>query len=171
MVHRIALWLLPLLLSTSGTLAGTGCQPKAIKDLLRLAPEAHAIYDAVQPKSSFLDWVKCDDVLLGLTTGVHETVHLLTSERDGYVLISGETLPRIAETPKFFPPRKIASQFKAGSSFADTYLKQGEASSSEYFRYLLDELNAYAHDLNSASNCSGWPSAGSRSTTAMGWRR
>jgi hypothetical protein len=149
MVYRITRWLLPLLLSVpAAAQAGEGCQGRAIKDLLRLAPEAHAIYAAVKPKSSFLQWIKCDDVLLGLTTGVHETVHQLTNERDAYVLISGETLPRVAEAPAFFPPRNISTKFSASSSFVATYLSQGEASSSEYLRYLLDELNAYTHDLN-----------------------
>jgi hypothetical protein len=154
MVYQITRWLLALLLSVpaaqAGAQAAEGCQSRAIKDLLRLAPEAHAVYAAARPKSSFLQWIKCDDVLLGLTTGVHETVHQLTNERDSYVLISGENLPRIAETPAFYPPRDIAPQFSSGSSFVATYLAQGEASSSEYLRYLLDELNAYTHDLNAA---------------------
>src|SRR5262245_47519871 len=34
--------------------------------------------------------------------------------------------------------------------YVQTYLKRGAASSSEDFRFLLDELNAYSHDLNSA---------------------
>src|SRR5262249_7634313 len=36
------------------------------------------------------------------------------------------------------------------SAYVQTYLKPGAASSSSDFLYLLDELNAYSHDLNSA---------------------
>jgi hypothetical protein len=34
--------------------------------------------------------------------------------------------------------------------YVKTYLRPGQASSSEDFRFLLDELNAYTHDLNAA---------------------
>ena len=47
----------------------------------------------------------------------------------------------------------IAGKFKA-NDFVTTYLRPGSASSSTDFLYLLDELNAYTHDLNTAVNLS-----------------
>ncbi|MDB6097530.1 MAG: hypothetical protein JWN58_233, partial [Gammaproteobacteria bacterium] len=44
-------------------------------------------------------------------------------------------------------------KFKA-SDFVTTYLRPGSSSSSTDFLYLLDELNAYTHDLNTAVNLS-----------------
>src|SRR5262249_442432 len=48
-----------------------------------------------------------------------------------------------------FAPARIAARFKA-NDFVTTYLRPGSASSSTDFLYLLDELNAYTHDLNTA---------------------
>jgi hypothetical protein len=150
-IHKIFFAVVGCTLWTaSAAAAGTNCHDKAIRDLKRLAPDGYAIYVAIEPKSSFLDWVTCDDVQLGLTTAVHETVHLLTAEHDSYVLISGDQITRIEETPKLFEPQSIAGQFDNNSTFVETYLKPGAASSATYLRYLLDELNAYSHDLNAA---------------------
>ena len=48
-----------------------------------------------------------------------------------------------------FAPSLIAAKFKA-NDFVTTYLRPGAASSSGDFLYLLDELNAYTHDLKTA---------------------
>ena len=43
----------------------------------------------MRKKADFVRWITCDDIQLSLTTAVHESVHLLTHEKDGYPLIEG----------------------------------------------------------------------------------
>ena len=58
------------------------CQTKALRDLERLSPKGYAVYAAMPNKTDFVRWITCDDVQLGLTTAVHESVHLLTHEKE-----------------------------------------------------------------------------------------
>jgi hypothetical protein len=125
------------------------CKSKAISDLARLSPRGHAVYAAASDKKFFTRWIGCDDVQLGLATAVHETVHLLTEEKDAFVLIDGDSIRRVHSVSRFFPPREIAGRFDGSSPYVQTYLRPGGASSVTDFLYLLDELNAYSHDLNS----------------------
>jgi hypothetical protein len=137
--------------STGGAMAArTDCQPQALRDLERLSPEGHAIYGAMPDKRHFLQFLTCDDVVLGLSTAVHESVHLLTADKDAYPLIDGTAIRRPPEGLRFFPPRDIARRFDARDIYVQSYLKRGSASSSDDFRYLMDELNAYSHDLQAA---------------------
>lgn len=128
----------------------TECQPQAIRDLQRLSPQGHAIYAAMADKKQFLFFLTCDNVQLGLATAVHESVHMLTEQKDAYPLIAGGSVKRIHNATRFYPPREIAGKFDQGDMYVQTYLRRGAASSSDDFTYLLDELNAYSHDLNSA---------------------
>lgn len=128
----------------------TDCRAQAIQDLQRLSPRGHAIYQAMPNKKQFLTWVTCDDVHLGLATGVHESVHMLTEQRNAFPLIDGGEVPRPHEVSRFFAPREIAKRFDAKDPYVQTYLRPGAASSANDFMYLLDELNAYSHDLHSA---------------------
>jgi len=130
------------------------CQPQAIRDLERRAPQGYAVYLAMRDKAQFLAFLTCQDVQLGLSTAVHESVHILTEERDAYPLIAGDFLPRQHLVTKFYPPREIAGKFKA-DSYVQTYLRRGAASSADDLIYLLDELNAYSHDLAAASQLVG----------------
>jgi hypothetical protein len=128
----------------------TDCQNKAVQNLERLSPRGYAIYQAMTDKSQFLTWLTCDDVQTGLSTGVHESVHVLTEERDAYPLIDGSAVPRPHEVSHFFAPAQIAKKFNASDAYVQNYLLPSGASSKDDFMYLLDELNAYSHDLNSA---------------------
>jgi hypothetical protein len=101
-------------------------------------------------KKLFLTWLTCDDIQVGLATAVHESVHVLTQQRDAYPLLDGSSISRPHEVSKFFPPREIARSFDSKDSYVENYLRPGGASSKDDFMYLLDELNAYSHDLNSA---------------------
>src|SRR5262249_2278355 len=47
----------------------------------------------------------------------------------------------------FYAPREIARKFDGRDTYVQTYLKRGAATSADDFRFLLDELNAYSHDL------------------------
>lgn len=128
----------------------TDCRPQAIRDLQRLSPQGHAIYLAMTDKKLFMTFLTCDDVQLGLSTAVHESVHILTSDKDAYPLIGGGSVRRQHDISKFFAPKEIAKRFEQSDMFVSTYLRPGAASSASDFTYLLDELNAYSHDLNSA---------------------
>jgi len=127
------------------------CQPQAIRDLQRLAPQGHAIYLAMRDKQQFLAFLTCDDVQLGLSTAVHESVHILTDQLDAYPLIGGGSVPRQHMLSRFYPPREIASKFRSDDSYVQTYLRRGAASSADDLMFLLDEMNAYSHDLASAA--------------------
>jgi hypothetical protein len=130
--------------------AGAGdCRPAAIERLRSAAPEGFAIHQKTKDKAFFLNWISCDEAGLGLPTAVHESVHYITAETDAFPLLGGGQLKRPHEVSAFFAPSLIAAKFK-GNDFVTTYLRPGAASSSGDFLYLLDELNAYTHDLDTA---------------------
>jgi len=129
--------------------AAGDCKPAAIERLHASAPEGFAIYQKIKDKKFFLTWISCEEAQLGLPTAVHESVHYITAETDAFPLIHGGQVKRPHEVSAFFAPSLIAGKFKA-SEFVTTYLRPGRASSSSDFLYLLDELNAYTHDLNTA---------------------
>src|SRR3954447_761449 len=129
------------------------CRAGAIGRLRAAAPEGFAVYQAIKDKTFFLGWISCDEKQLGLPTAVHESVHYITAELDAFPLVHGGQLKRPHEVSAFFAPQLIAAKFKA-NDFVTTYLRPGNASSASDFLYLLDELNAYTHDLNTAVNLS-----------------
>src|SRR4030088_2735090 len=132
------------------------CRPGAIERLRASAPEGFAIYQAIKDKTFFLGWISCGEAQLGLPTAVHESVHYITAETDAFPLVHGGQLKRPHEVSAFFAPQLIAGKFKA-NDFVTTYLQRGSANSSTDFLYLLDELNAYTHDLNTAVGLSRSP--------------
>ncbi len=127
------------------------CQQNAIRQLKVLDPDGYSIYELIDDKQFFRRWITCDDVQLGLSTAVHESTHYVTSRHDAFPLVNGGQIGRPHEVSKFYAPSLIAGKFTP-SHFVDTYLTPGEASSATDFLYLLDELNAYSHDLNAAVN-------------------
>jgi hypothetical protein len=146
----------------------TECQPQALRDLQRLAPEGYAVYTAVPDKKHFMFFLTCDNVQLGLATAVHETVHMLTDNKDGFPLINGGTVKRVHEVSRFYAPREIARKFDGSDPYVQTYLRRGAASSADDFMYLLDELNAYSHDLNTATKVAGLNKSGARADHRAG---
>ncbi|MEA2879321.1 MAG: hypothetical protein QOF14_4517 [Hyphomicrobiales bacterium] len=132
------------------------CRQGAIERLRAFAPEGFAVYQKIADKTFFLNWISCDEAQLGLPTAVHESVHYLTAETDAFPLTNGGQLKRPHEVSAFFAPSLIAGKFKA-NDFVTTYLRPGRASSSADFLYLLDELNAYTHDLATAVALSRTP--------------
>jgi hypothetical protein len=129
------------------------CRTAAIARLRAAAPEGFAIYQKTRDKAFFLNWISCDEAQFGLPTAVHESVHYVTAETDAFPLLGGGQLKRPHEVSAFVAPSRIAGKFKA-SDFVTTYLRPGAASSAGDFLYLLDELNAYTHDLASAVSLS-----------------
>jgi hypothetical protein len=142
-----------LLAAGFASAAAGDCRPGAIERLRTAAPEGFAVYQAIKDKKFFLGWISCDEAELGLPTAVHESVHYITAELDAFPLVHGGQLKRPHEVSAFYAPQLIATKFKA-NDFVTTYLRPGSASSSTDFLYLLDELNAYTHDLNTAVNLS-----------------
>jgi hypothetical protein len=126
------------------------CRADALAQLKELSASGYHIYERIADKKMFTTWILCDDRQRGLTTAVHEAVHMLTEQLDAYPLIDGGQVKRIRAIEKFARPGKIAPQFKASDDFVKTYLLPGGASSADDFSYLLDEFNAYIHDLNTA---------------------
>lgn len=141
-----------MLLFTGAALAAprAGCQQTSLKDLRTLSPDGFAIYSSIGDKTFFLSWITCQDMQLDLSTAVHESVHHLTADRDAYPLINGTSVARPHEGSEFFPPSVIAARFAGDDDLVATYLRDGQASSAADFLYLLDELNAYSHDLHTA---------------------
>ena len=150
-----ALACMPPVAGTHWAAEASDCRPGALERLQAAAPEGFAIYQATKDKKFFLGWISCDEKQLGLPTAVHESVHYITAELDAFPLVQGGQLKRPHEVSAFFAPSLIAGKFKA-NDFATTYLRPGSASSSTDFLYLLDELNAYTHDLNTAVRLSRW---------------
>src|SRR5213080_705689 len=129
--------------------AAADCRPAALEKLRAAAPDGFAVYQQIKDKRFFLNWISCDEADFGLPTAVHESVHYITAETDAFPLVHGGQLKRPHEVSAFFAPSLIAGKFKA-NDFATTYLRPGSASSASDFLYLLDELGAYTHDLNTA---------------------
>jgi hypothetical protein len=129
--------------------AKSDCRKSAVEALRGGAPDGFAIFNQTKDKAFFVRWLNCDDGQLGLPTAVHESVHYVTGEIDAFPLVDGGELARPHVVSQFYPPSRIAKAFKS-DDFVDTYLKPGRASSSSDFLYLLDELNAYTHDLEAA---------------------
>lgn len=125
------------------------CRNDAIASLRALSPDGTAVYERVGDKGFFRQWITCDDVQLGLATAVHESVHSITAHTDAFPLVGGGEVKLPHAVSAFFAPSRIARHF-GRSDFVTTYLRPGQASSSTDFLYLLDELNAYTHDLNAA---------------------
>jgi len=109
------------------------CHTRAIAELQRLSAHGYAIYQAMADNKQFLNWVTCEDVQTELSTGVHESVHLLTAEKDAYPLIAGDLVRRPHEVSRFFPPKEIAKSFDARDAYVQSYLGPKGASSKDDF--------------------------------------
>lgn len=129
--------------------SGAECRQNGLEHLRTSSPDGFAIYRQISQPSFFKNWISCDDAQFDLATAVHESTHFITAETDAFPLVGGGSIQRPHQVSDFFPPFHIASKFKS-DDFVATYLRRGRASSSTDFLYLLDELNAYSHDLNAA---------------------
>lgn len=138
-----------LLVAPSPAAAGIDCRSVAIEHLRAAAPAGFGIYRRIADKKFFLGWIDCTDPQFALPTAVHESVHYITAETDAFPLVGGGALKRPHEVSAFFAPSQIAAKFRP-DDFVTTYLQPGSASSAGDFLYLLDELNAYTHDLAAA---------------------
>ncbi len=129
----------------------TDCQPQAIRDLQRLSPQGHASLCRHDRQEAVL-------VLSDLrqrptrTCDRRPRVRSHADGAEGRLSAHRGRFPQ-AGAPRCrasTAPREIAKKFDQGDIYVQTYLRRGSASSADDFAYLLDELNAYSHDLNSA---------------------
>jgi len=134
----------------AGNSANAHCREESLEQLKRYSDTGYRIYERLDDKRMFTTWILCDERQRGLTTAVHEAVHMLTEQLDAFPLVDGGQIARIPLTEKFMKPGRIAGQFKQSDDFVRTYLLPGGASSADDFTYLLDEFNSYIHDLNTA---------------------
>ena len=141
--------LLCLPLAVGPAIAGADCRAAAVERLRNAAPEGFVVYRQIKDKKFFMGWLDCGEPQLGLPTAVHESVHYITAETDAFPLVGGGEVKRPHEVSAFFAPSLIATKFKP-NDLVTTYLRPGSASSAGDLLYLLDELNAYTHDLNTA---------------------
>jgi len=125
----------------------------AIRRLAQQSPAGYALYQKTQKypsaRSMFMQQLKngaggsCD-----LETAAHEGAHVLAGPENlnRYPLISGGSVPRVADEQVFFPPKELYSKF---ANFPESnYLKNEKdgPSSINEFGYLLDEFNSYTWD-------------------------
>lgn len=125
------------------------CRPKAIASLRAASPGGFAVYAQAGGGDSFRNWIDCGASQYDLPTAVHESTHFIAGETDAFPLVGGGAVRRPHEVSDFFPPYRIADRFSP-DDFTAIYLSRGKASSSTDFLYLLDEFNAYSHDLDAA---------------------
>lgn len=134
----------------SGAAAGD-CRQKSILQLKASSPGGYAIYEQVTDPDFFESWIDCTDAQYNLSTAVHESTHFVTGATDAFPLVGGGAIARPHEVSAFYPPYRIASRFK-DDDLVSIYLRRGRASSATDFLYLLDEFNAYTHDLATATD-------------------
>ncbi|KQT89038.1 hypothetical protein [Methylobacterium sp. Leaf466] len=133
----------------AGPAVAGDCSARAVDVLKAASPNGYSVFRAIADKAFFRTWIDCEDAQYALPTAVHESVHMLTADGDAYPLVGGGAVGRPPEGTALFAPARIARQFRPGL-FVTTYLRAGGATSATDFRYLLDELNAYTHDLDTA---------------------
>ncbi|MEG9525433.1 MAG: hypothetical protein MIL41_06620 [Hyphomicrobiales bacterium] len=133
----------------AGPAVAGDCQAQAINVLKSASSNGYAVFRTVKDKAFFRTWLDCGDAKYGLPTAVHESVHVITADGDAFPLVGGGAVKRPAEDAALFAPARISRLFRS-SLFVDTYLRPKGATSAVDFRYLLDELNAYTHDLDAA---------------------
>ena len=143
---RSRAWLLAASIGADGA---SDCRPAAIERLRAAAPAGFAIPEKTKGQGVL---PQLDQLWRGgpwFADRDPRIVHDVTAETDAFPLLNGGRSKRPHEVSAFFAPAQIAARFKA-SDFVMTYLRPGAASSSGDFLYLLDELNAYTHDLATA---------------------
>jgi hypothetical protein len=133
---------------------------RALNELKTRAPDEWKNIVASNP-GFFAQWTTGADIEPGMpadiqtdiATGVHESVHRVTGDTSAFPLIGGGSIPvREAGWHMVAPRILVGPSFPADDIYAMTYLSTGDghASASDYFNSLLDELNAYTHDLHVA---------------------
>ena len=145
------LWLSLLVALIEPAFAGSNgsCRTDALATLQAYSPDGFAIFRQTPRQEFFQSWIDCGASQYDLPTAVHESTHLIAAETDAFPLVGGGTVRRPHAVSDFFPPCEIADRFEL-DDFTSIYLSRGKASSSTDLLYLLDELNAYSHDLEAA---------------------
>jgi hypothetical protein len=64
--------------AVKGGARNTHCRDEALAQLKRHSDTGYRIYERLDDKRMFTTWILCDERQRGLTTAVHEAVHMLT---------------------------------------------------------------------------------------------
>jgi hypothetical protein len=149
--HALAVSLFCLVVANTptGAASNAACKERALDQLKALSPDGFLVYQEIKDKDFFRRWIDCSDAQLGLPTAVHESVHHLTQDHDAFPLLDLSYIKRPHDASKLMAPSVIAGKFEP-SDLVASYLKPGTSSAASDFLYLLDELNAYTHDLDVA---------------------
>jgi hypothetical protein len=145
----VSLFCLAVANTPAGAASNGACKERAIDQLKTLSPGGFLVYQEIKDKDFFRRWIDCSDAQLGLPTAVHESVHHLTQDHDAFPLLDLSYIKRPHAASKLMAPSVIAGKFAPGDLVA-SYLRPGTSSAASDFLYLLDELNAYTHDLDVA---------------------
>ena len=126
---------------------------EALEYYEKLDPAGYQVY--LDYTSEFLKWFdECGNLVGTFGLALHETIHHVTDVGDSYPLLNGESVPRVAwQNSPYYAPKELYNEFNSkdpGSDFIDIYLSGSKAGSGNYYRYLLDEFNAYTHDARTS---------------------
>jgi hypothetical protein len=147
-------WLLVLALVTpSPTKAAVApCLPNVLDVLSQKDPNGTGVYTTLANPDKFSFWLDCSDANFAAPSAVHESTHLInfkhsTFARASYYLPGGTFMSVPRHRGEFFPRNEINLSLATSELgiYFRTYLT-GEGSKQE-LPVLLDELNAYTHDL------------------------
>lgn len=163
--HTLGLVLL-FSLSWSQSYGSERCAQDAAKILKNGSPSGHWVWQNGDRNVFNFFASDCADrnefLKQGISTAVHETVHALRGVRNAYPLIDKSYL-EVPDTEGLAAPRDIANGFRTKFRIGrddlmfETYLNnrgKDAASSNTDFSYLLDEFNAYTHDLSVSTDLS-----------------
>lgn len=137
----------------------TSCRASAINTLRELSPEGYQIYLSDPEAFKSAKYYQCVDPVLDLANAVHETVH--TSTHGRYPLIGGGSIEEIPTVDSLYPPHELYESVDpklTHRDYLETYnpnRKTPYHSSGASLRTLMDELNAYSHDLYSSIKLHG----------------
>jgi hypothetical protein len=152
MMMRTWLPILALLVPSVIRAAPATCLPEVLETLRQKDPNAIGVYTTVANPDRFSFWLDCSDALYAAPTAVHESTHtinfkLSTYERSAFYLPGGAVMSVPRFHGKLFGRNEIIPDLATSELgiYYRTYLV-GDIGKQE-LPVLLDELNAYTHDL------------------------
>lgn len=129
------------------------CFDRAVHLLRERSPNEYKIYEMLNSETFFNIWLECDETNFNVTTALHESVHRLSFLRRRAQRNSIYSFPlpdgRFLDVTRlqFFNRDLIASDIAESDRdmYFDAYLTG--RSGAQSLLVLLDELNAYTHEL------------------------
>jgi len=126
------------------------CAAEALKILREHSPHGTRIYRATKDKKFFLWWIRCDDIPISLATSVHESVHVMSGHylyRERSYFLPDQTWTKV-RYKDLFHRGELLEEFggrpRPGNIYDENYLLQ---TGNQDIVFILEEFNAYVHDL------------------------